>query len=575
MTARFDCASRLARWFPLGFIFLSSALLVLTQSSPASALPGFFASKGAESPLSHSAHAVLMRNGGKTAVTIMVDYEGDLKPFAWVVPVPKDVEVEAVKTMKRDSVEHVDVISAPRFHEFWEMDPCDSEDLEQEWERDLKVKNPMAQEGLKKRDSVMLLDFDPEFKESVYAFSIVDANTIKSWLEGKGYMLPKGVAGRLGAYADFNFLIAEVDTKKLELLGDDRAILTPLRYVTGQEPRLGSTLGLGNADGKQELLLFVLDPERRMEVSNYKNVFPPTNIHVDFKVKERMGEFYAAIFDKTQEKNPGAFVVEYAWNVEGCGQPCPSTKLAVSELLTLGVDVFEEGVPDAERAPDPPEFSEEEKKQFEALEKEEQKRLEEERSEVARRKALLSRHGKYTLTRLHYRYDEKTLPKDVQLAPAPHIKGGIDYPKGPEAALPTKVEPADESQMQTRYTNLHPNITVVKCDDPKPARWGKAPRTYRGLRKIWVAQDMTRKNRKLFKPSEVVLTAIPDLEIAAAGPAVPAPENEGPVEAPKAEESKCGCRVPGAKTNSSAALGWGIVAGLLLFGRRRQAPRNA
>jgi MYXO-CTERM domain-containing protein len=86
---------------------------------------------------------------------------------------------------------------------------------------------------------------------------------------------------------------------------------------------------------------------------------------------------------------------------------------------------------------------------------------------------------------------------------------------------------------------------------------------------------MTRKNRKLFKPSEVVLTAIPDLEIAAAGPAVPAPENEGPVEAPKAEESKCGCRVPGAKTNSSAALGWGIVAGLLLFGRRRQAPRSA
>src|SRR5438477_11441755 len=106
--------------------------------STASAFPGFFAYKGGK-PVNRSTHVVLMKKDATTVVTMMVDYEGDLKPFAVVMPVPDDVKVEAVRDMRRAFVDRVDQISAPRFHEFWEMDPCEEGKADQEWERDLTV----------------------------------------------------------------------------------------------------------------------------------------------------------------------------------------------------------------------------------------------------------------------------------------------------------------------------------------------------------------------------------------------------------------------------------------------------
>ena len=55
----------------------------------------------------------------------MPDYEGPLEGFAMVLLVPADVTVDKVTTLKRDFVDRLDSLSAPRFHEYWEQDPCD------------------------------------------------------------------------------------------------------------------------------------------------------------------------------------------------------------------------------------------------------------------------------------------------------------------------------------------------------------------------------------------------------------------------------------------------------------------
>ena len=81
-------------------------------------------------------------------------------------------------------------------------------------------------------------------------------------------------------------------------VGGDRAQLSPIRFYTEQPyDTLPNRLGLLNAPlkDKQELVLYVLDQEKRFQTANYTNVQPPTNVEVEFDVKERIGEFYNLI----------------------------------------------------------------------------------------------------------------------------------------------------------------------------------------------------------------------------------------------------------------------------------------
>jgi MYXO-CTERM domain-containing protein len=506
-------------------VFASASLL----GSSASAFPGFFAYQG-KKPVNRSTHVVLMKKDATTVVSVMPDYEGDLKPFAVVLPVPDDVKAQTVRTLRRDFVDRVDQLSAPRFHEFWEMEPCEEGKPEQEWERDLKVKGagflgmsmggevegPLASF---KPGKEMGLTVAPDFKEGEQTFQVVsaaDAADISGWLKSKGYTAPDGANQAVAPYVKngMSFLVAEVDTKKVELIGGDRAVVSPIRYFTQKPMDVDSTLGLLNAgDNKQDLYVYVIAPSERYEAKNYPNVFPPTNIEVDFKVKERVGEFYAALEDVIEKQQPLGFLNEFAWSTRGCGQPCPNEPLLIHELLTLGGDVFETAVPKPEREPKAPDMTDEEKKAFKEIkDKKKQKEIEAMRTETARRKALLSRHH-YMLSRMHHHYDKSALPKDLEVGPAGNVRGGVDVPQGAKGELPTEVKPAAESQLQIRFTSFHPSPAVAHCDKPERYRWGKAPRTYRGLRKIWVAQDMNTKNRTSHKPEELVYTPAPHLGI--------------------------------------------------------------
>src|SRR5262249_24667494 len=417
----------------------------------ASAFPGFFAYKGGK-PVNRSTHVVLMMKGDTTVVTVMPDYEGDLKPFVVVMPVPDDVKADQVKTLRRDFVDRVDQITAPRFHEFWEMDPCEEGKNEQEWERDLHVsgsgflgmdvRGGEGADGPKfKPSKEMNLTVDTDFKQGDETFSLVpaaDAADIAGVLKRKGYTAPEGANQAVEPYvkAGMSMLVTEVETKKVELVGGDPALGSPIRYFTNKPVTIASTLGLLNNGDKQELFIYVIHPESRFEVKNYPNVFLPTNIEVDFKVKERVGEFYAGLHDLLLQKQPLGFLDEFAWHTSGCGQPCPNQPLLIHELLSLGGDVFEESVPKEERNPKAPEMTDEEKKIFKDLkddkghtDKKKQKEIETMRTETARRKALLLRH-KYVLSRMHHRYDKTNLPKDVEVGPAGHVQGGVDVPQG-------------------------------------------------------------------------------------------------------------------------------------------------
>jgi hypothetical protein len=52
-------------------------------------------------------------------------------------------------------------------------------------------------------------------------------------------------------------------------------------------------------------------------------------------VRDRFGAFYAALFDRTLERNPGAVVTEYAWQATTC-DPCPGPLLAGMPTMRFG-----------------------------------------------------------------------------------------------------------------------------------------------------------------------------------------------------------------------------------------------
>lgn len=520
----------------------------------------------------------------------MPDYQGPVTPFALVTVVPSDVDAERVATLKREYVDRVDVISAPRFSEFWEMDPCEPGKAEQEWQRDLKATGPgmLGEVNLgptKKVAKELSLDVEAERKDGEYTLSLFDSvGAVKKHFDKKGYKAPEGMEAALEPYvrAGQKILVADVDPNRIELVGGDRAQLSPLRFWTDQPfDTLPARLGLLSAPSsdQQELFVYVLSPDSRYEVSNYPTKFAPTNLTVDFKVKERMGEFYAALHDIYLQKNPGTFLTEYAYPASACGEPCAAEGLMPHELMSLGGDVFDSKLPEKVRNPEPEAPTAEEKKEFEGTlegkkpkeKAEAKKQWLEDRKTIAARKALVDRH-KYVLTRLHYRYGKDTLAQDPKLTKASGgVEGGVDLPAGKDGAASTETTPASENRFQTRYNNLHPNQKVVQCDKPEPHRWGKAPREYRGLRKIWVAEDLTRRDRKQIKPTEVVLTSVPALGLgpAAVKPAVADPNAAAPAPAEK-KEGGCGCSTVGLAGSTLPGMLLGVLSlPLLLWARRR------
>ncbi|HWA78303.1 MAG TPA: DUF2330 domain-containing protein [Polyangiaceae bacterium] len=565
------------------------ALAVAATADPAHALNGFFASKQAGSVKSYTTQVVVMKKGGTTAVSVMPDYEGPLEGFAVVLLVPSDVTAEGATTLKREFIDRVDQISAPRFHEFWEQDPCDPSPPQQEWERVLKVEGGGflgggSITGGKKIAKELFLDVNAKQKEGEYKFTLVDAGqSVSAWLSGKGYKAPSGADEAIKPYLDkgMKALVAEVDPKRIELVGGDRAQLSPIRYFTNQPfDTVVAKPGVLDSPGKQELFIYVLDPEQRYEVKNYKTIFPPTNVEVDFVVKERMGEFYAGLNDIIWQKMPKTFLLEYAWPAaDGCGKPCATEPLLIHELLSMGADVFERSVPEAERKPKPPELTKEEKKeQAEALKelkpkerKERIKMAQEERETVLARKGLLERN-KYILTRLHYRYDAGALPEDPVIgAASTGVEGGIALPEGAKKTVSTEVKMTPASRFQVRYNNFHPWVPVIHCDHAERGKWGKSPPDYRGLRKTWIAEDLSRKSRTQIKPAETVITPIAELGLGKDEKKVPADAGADAAVAGAKSESKCSTSAPGAGRASGLFAGFAALG--LWLSRRRRAAR--
>jgi MYXO-CTERM domain-containing protein len=276
------------------------------------------------------------------------DYKGPPAGFAMVVPVPVVLQKENVKTLPRDVFDRVDKLSAPRLVEYWEQDPCPQE---------IGLGNigtlghgaGVGQgfgSGHGRLGGEASVKIEAQFEVGEYEIVILsakDSTGLDTWLHDNHYAVPANTEPALRPYVQegSKFFVAKVNVAKVKF-EDGRASLSPLRFHYDSDKfELPVRLGMLNSGGTQDLVVHILAPNQRYVVANYPSVTIPTNLDVAEAARGNFGAFYAALFDRTLEKTPGAIVTEYAWPSSSC-DPCPGNVSGLSggDLATLGADVL-------------------------------------------------------------------------------------------------------------------------------------------------------------------------------------------------------------------------------------------
>jgi hypothetical protein len=396
-------------------ICLLFALLAATQL--ARAFCGFYVSKADSKLFNKASQVVLVRHDDKTVLTMVNDYQGDPKEFAIVIPVPTFLERDQIHVGDKALVEHLDAYTAPRLVEYFDDNPCDLK-LRERFAVTLSSAPPAPAKasldslGVKIEAQYTVGEYD------ILLLSAEQSDGLEKWLTQNNYKIPRGAARVLESYIKqkMRFFVAKVNIKEQGKLG--YTYLRPLQ-VAFESPKFMLPIRLGtiNANGPQELFIYTLSQNGRVETVNYRTVKLPTGMDVPLYVKESFGDFYKAMFAQQVKKEDMRVVFqEYAWDMGWC-DPCAADPLSNDELRRLGVFWLDEG-PVPPGGPRP-----------------------------LRPTSMPIRAQNVFVTRLHVRYDAEHFPEDLVFQ-----------------------ETGDRSNFQGRYVLRHPWTGSGDCPEAKRYR---------------------------------------------------------------------------------------------------------
>ncbi|MBD2085150.1 DUF2330 domain-containing protein [Coleofasciculus sp. FACHB-542] len=372
---------------------------------------GFYVAKADTKLYNKSSQVVIARDRDRTILTMANDYQGDVKDFALVVPVPTVLQKEQVHVGDPKIIERLDAFSAPRLVEYFDEDPCNPVMYER---LPAPASAPTSGGARASRDEDNSLGVTVEARFNVGEYDIVilsakESNGLETWLNRNGYKIPRGAKQLLQPYIRQNmkFFVAKVNLKEFQNSGSQ--FLRPLQMAY-ESPKfmLPIRLGMINSTSEQDLIVYVLSPKGQAEVTNYRTVKVPSDAEIPVFVKNEFGDFYKSMFQTsyTREDKKVAFL-EYAWNMGNC-DPCSAEPLNPEELRKAGVFWLDNYPSDA-------------------------------RESAPFRRAVVPSNNVF-ITRLHVRYTRDKFPEDLVFQ-----------------------ETSNEQSFQGRYVLRHPFTGDVKC----------------------------------------------------------------------------------------------------------------
>lgn len=317
----------------------------------AMAFCGFYAGKADASLFNEASQVIVARDGNRTVLAMQNDYKGPLNEFALVVPTPVVLEKGQVRIAEKLIFDRLDAYSSPRLAEYHDSDPCQ---LDFNWgsppyaaymsvakaaaapaplRKDLQLDRDKAL-GVKVENQYTLGEYD------IVNLSATQSDGLETWLAENGYKLPKGASAALKPYINqgMKFFVAKVNIKEQAKAGYSN--LRPLQFAYESEKfMLPMRLGMLNAppDKAQDLIVYLLTKNGRVESSNYRTVKLPANDNLPFFIKPKFKDFYKALFETAAQKEDFKVVfTEYFWDMAWC-DPCAANPLSNDELRQAGV----------------------------------------------------------------------------------------------------------------------------------------------------------------------------------------------------------------------------------------------
>ena len=315
-----------------------SLVTLLLWNGTASAFCGIYVAKADSKLFNKASEVAIARAEDKTVITMANDFKGDVKEFALVVPVPTVLEKAQIHVGDAAVLKHLADYSAPRLVEYFDANPCR---LLYPESRSMDMMGKASPSLQREREKALGVSVEAQYTVGEYDILILSANEsagLETWLTENGYRIPKGASSVLHSYIKQNlkFFVAKVNLGEQAKLG-----LTHLRplQIAFESPRfmLPIRLGTVNADGPQELFVYFLTRQGRIETTNYRTVRLPESQEIPLYVKDRFGDFYRDLFAQQvkREQHRGVFL-EYAWDMTWC-DPCAADPLSGEELRSLGV----------------------------------------------------------------------------------------------------------------------------------------------------------------------------------------------------------------------------------------------
>ncbi|MEA5576405.1 DUF2330 domain-containing protein [Anabaena sp. UHCC 0451] len=324
------------------FIPLLIALFTVLSFAPnALAFCGFYVAKADTKLYNQASQVVIARDGNKTVLTMANDFQGEVKDFAMVVPVPTVIKEEQVRVAQPNIIERLDAFSAPRLVEYFDEDPCSPQIRPQSLLAPTAATRGGRAEEKTMQDNSLGVTVEARFNVGEYDILILSAkesNGLETWLRRNGYKMPRGANQLLKPYvrSSMKFFVAKVNLDKFKESGYQ--FLRPLQ-ISYESPKfmLPIRLGMINSKNEQDLIVYILSPQGQAEVTNYRTVKVPSNVNIPVFVKNEFGDFYKSMFQNsyTKEDKKVAFL-EYAWDMGNC-DPCSAEPLNPEELKQAGV----------------------------------------------------------------------------------------------------------------------------------------------------------------------------------------------------------------------------------------------
>jgi hypothetical protein len=327
----------------------SAAFLVLISmlSREAFAFCGFYVSKADGTLKNKTSQVIIVREGDRNVITMYNDFRGDFKDFAMVVPVPVVLKKSDIKVVDQQIFQMLNDYSQPRLVEYYDENPCLMDDFNKKFNRRAESILSGAVAGLSiSKGKDLGVKVEAKYLVGEYDILILSAKEstgLREWLKGNGYKIPEGAEEVLEPYIKSNlkFFVVKVNEKEKKKLPGN--FLRPIQ-ISFRSPRfmLPIRLGMANADGDQDMIVYAFTKKGRVECTNYRTVSLPTGKNIPIFVQSNFGNFYANLFQHQWSKEgQSVAMLEYAWDVSPRNMlkcdPCVAAVPSTQDLVQAGV----------------------------------------------------------------------------------------------------------------------------------------------------------------------------------------------------------------------------------------------